>query len=188
MQFKTLIYYAFFITFFICSSCKKDKSPTPIEPTPNGDQLPPITQSGANTFGCLVNGKVWIPKGASCGTKPNPNLVYDIGFNGKPYLDVKTNHFVSCISKGFMNISFGSLDHLGTYYYPTDFDFSSGWPDITGNCATIAFDTTIKKWGNGIITRLDVPNRIISGTFDCKYKTLLCDTVFITDGRFDIKF
>jgi len=26
------------------------------------DQLPPITQTGANTFGAIVNGKVFIPK------------------------------------------------------------------------------------------------------------------------------
>lgn len=29
------------------------------------DQLPPITQTGANTAGCLVNGKVLIPKNGS---------------------------------------------------------------------------------------------------------------------------
>ncbi|MBS1947911.1 MAG: hypothetical protein JST47_09105 [Bacteroidetes bacterium] len=33
-------------------SCKKSVA----EP-----QLPPITQTGANTFGCKVNGKVWVP-------------------------------------------------------------------------------------------------------------------------------
>jgi len=27
-------------------------------------QLPPITTTGANTFGCLVNGEVWLPKGS----------------------------------------------------------------------------------------------------------------------------
>jgi len=25
------------------------------------DQLPPITTIGANTFGCLINGNVWLP-------------------------------------------------------------------------------------------------------------------------------
>jgi len=24
-------------------------------------ELPPITQEGANTFGCLINGEVWLP-------------------------------------------------------------------------------------------------------------------------------
>ncbi|MCW3074373.1 MAG: hypothetical protein JWP69_1442 [Flaviaesturariibacter sp.] len=44
-------------------SCKKDK---------DNDKLPPITQNGANTFGCLVNGKVWLPKGYSTNGAPNP--------------------------------------------------------------------------------------------------------------------
>jgi hypothetical protein len=172
----------------IFAACKKDKTTTPIEPTPTGDQLPAITQTGANTFGCLINGKVWIPKGSSCGTKPNPHIIYDLGFNGKPYLDIKTGHFVNCNPQGFVNISFGNLDHLGFYNYPLDFDFSTGWPEVLNNCFTPALDSTVKKWGNGIITKLDIPNHIISGTFNCKFKTLQCDTVFITDGRFDIKF
>ena len=41
------------------SSCNKNEIP----PTDNPPQLPPETQTGANTFGCLVNGKVWLPKG-----------------------------------------------------------------------------------------------------------------------------
>jgi hypothetical protein len=44
------------ITFFNCSN-----SDDPIEQ----DQLPPITQTGANTFGCVVNGEVLIPKDAT---------------------------------------------------------------------------------------------------------------------------
>ena len=29
--------------------------------------LPSATQTGANTFGCLVNGQVWTPKGNNSG-------------------------------------------------------------------------------------------------------------------------
>jgi len=38
-------------------SCKKEKEKDPLS------QLPPETQTGANTFGCLVNGKVFTPGG-----------------------------------------------------------------------------------------------------------------------------
>ena len=50
----------FLITSFVLliSSCKKSKPSNPI------DQLPPETQTGANTFGCLVNGEVFKPGGA----------------------------------------------------------------------------------------------------------------------------
>ena len=38
------------------------------------------------------------------------------------------------------------------------------------------------------INKSQIPNRIISGTFACVFKNSFCDTVRITDGRFDIKF
>lgn len=38
------------------SQCKKH-DPDPV------DQLPPATQTGANTFGCLLNGQLWTPSG-----------------------------------------------------------------------------------------------------------------------------
>lgn len=45
------------------SSCKDDDD-TPTNPV---DQLPPATQTGENTFGCLLDGEVFIPSG---GTNP----------------------------------------------------------------------------------------------------------------------
>jgi hypothetical protein len=167
----------------IFAACKKDKNTT--DPA---DQLPPATQTGANTFGCLVNGKVYVPAGYTGTTKPNPHVIYEIGLNGSPTLTINADKYDnSYINKGYFFFSIGNLNHLGNYFYPNDVNFLMGWLEQIGNCGTPSFDTTVKKWG-GIITKLDIPNRIISGTFDCKYKTLQCDTVFITDGRFDIKF
>ena len=34
------------------------------------DQLPPATQTGANTFGCLINGEPFTPKGRLFGQVP----------------------------------------------------------------------------------------------------------------------
>ena len=61
-------------------------------------KLPPITQTGANTFGCLVNGKAYIPSGND-GWFPNFDVIpdpidssltvdtYHMNFNGqKVYL------------------------------------------------------------------------------------------------------
>ena len=50
----------FLLLSFIAISCSKDNS---IE-TP-ADQLPPITTTGANTAGCIINGKILIPKNGS---------------------------------------------------------------------------------------------------------------------------
>lgn len=42
----------------LSSGCRKNKPVNPI------DQLPPETQTGANTFGCLVDGEIFKPGGA----------------------------------------------------------------------------------------------------------------------------
>lgn len=162
------------------ASCKKDKA--------SEDQLPPATQTGANTFGCLVNGKVFVSKGYDGTSRPNPYLQYDIGFDGKPYFNIKATHFSNNNYVGEIFIAFGSVMSTGNYPVPDYFNFSVGWFNTIGDCGTMTFDTTLKKWGGGLITTLDIPNRIISGTFDFKYKTMRCDTVRITNGRFDIKF
>ncbi|GAA4504102.1 hypothetical protein GCM10023172_29960 [Hymenobacter ginsengisoli] len=41
------------------SQCKKNDS-SPAKPE---DQLPPATQTGQHTFGCLLNGQPWTPAG-----------------------------------------------------------------------------------------------------------------------------
>jgi len=46
-------------TILLSLRCRKDKTANPV------DQLPPLTTVGANTFGCLVNGSAFLPKGAS---------------------------------------------------------------------------------------------------------------------------
>ena len=55
MKFRTTLYLLISVL-LSASHCKKDKTPE--------DQLPPETQTGAGTFGCLVNGNVFIPKGS----------------------------------------------------------------------------------------------------------------------------
>jgi hypothetical protein len=65
------------VALLLFSTCKKD------------DGLPPATQEGKNTFGCKVDGKVWIPNGGPgfMGAKPIEGgftVIYDtperIGF------------------------------------------------------------------------------------------------------------
>jgi hypothetical protein len=52
---RKLLLYLCLATLTQCSKCKDD--PIPV------NQLPPATQTGAGTFGCLVNGQAWMPKG-----------------------------------------------------------------------------------------------------------------------------
>lgn len=138
------------------ASCKKDKA--------SEDQLPPATQSGANTFGCLVNGKVFEPKGYDGTGRPNPHVQYDYDLNGQPYLTIDVLHYLNGNSNGNLYIGFGNLTHTGAYLVPIDFTFLVGW-NILGNCNTPPFDSTLQRWGSGVITKLDIPNQIIAGHF-----------------------
>lgn len=181
MKYTFVFIYLFtFLIFSTTLSCKKE--------SPN-KQLPAITQSGANTFGCFVNGKAYIPYGYNGTGTPNPRTQFDIGLNGLPYfgivaMQLNKNHE----SEGLVQVSFRNLIGIGNYNVPNDFNFSVGWNKIIGrNCGMITFDSTIQKWGGGTITKYDLTNGIISGTFNFKYKTLTCDTVYVTDGRFDYK-
>lgn len=174
---KTLLLVLFAATLF--SGCKKDKSE---------DQLPPATQIGANTFGCKINGKVFVPKGYDGTGRPNPHIVYDYDLNGQPYLFIETHRYKENNSIAGIDITFFGLNNVGNYFFNNYFRLSGGSQEVLGTCGISIIDTTIKRWGGGYITKLDIPNRIISGTFDCKFKRPDCDTTYITDGRFDIRF
>ncbi len=166
---------------FSFAQCRKDKDN-------QKDELPPITQTGANTFGCLVNGKVFIPKGYNGTGTPNPKVRFDVGLNGLPYLQIESEQLnYDHKSEGYIIVSFANITATGIYDLPT-FNFLIGWEKVLHNCFTPAFDSSLNKLGSGIITRYDKVDRIISGTFDCKFKGQNCDTVYITQGRFDFKF
>ncbi len=163
----------------IFASCTKDKQ--------SEDQLPPATQTGAGTFGCKINGKVYVPKGSSGTGRPNPHIQYDYDLNGNPYLSIETFQYPTSNKTGLL-IAFRNLAIIGYYPVSDSFRFDFGWPDVIQNCGNSSSDINVLKWGGGNITKLDITNRIISGTFDFKVKNTTCDTVYITNGRFDIKF
>ena len=56
------------------TACNKDDSFPP--GTSEIDKLPPLTTVGANTVGCLVNGKAFLPFGNLPGFGSNPRCDY----------------------------------------------------------------------------------------------------------------
>ena len=52
-----------------CNDKESDPDPIPSPPVTE-EQLPPITTTGAGTFGCKVNGKVWVAKSNKTGWPP----------------------------------------------------------------------------------------------------------------------
>ncbi len=155
---------------------RKDPSPA--------DQLPPATQTGANTFGCLVNGQPWTPQGYN-GTS-NYSIDYDPGINGGIF-DLQTYRYPD-ESKYFQNIALDVSANLqvGTYSFRSPQHTRAVFQDGKINCYWSSRDSATTYWqGSLTITRLDKVQGIISGTFAFTLYKPGCDSVRVTQGRFD---
>ncbi|MDX1906375.1 MAG: DUF6252 family protein [Bacteroidia bacterium] len=144
-----------------------------------GPNLPRETQEGANTFGCRVDGEVWLPN--------NPVFPYistssSFG-DGTMFVDADDRKGETSISIHFYKKIFSdstySLFHNGAdkwvYYYANNTFY---YPDS-------------QQAGYLMITRLDTLELgIVSGTFsfDAVNENDSTDVIHITDGRFDLKF
>lgn len=169
------------IIFFSIASCKKHKSDNPI------DQLPPATQTGANTLGFLLNGVPWTPKGWSGGTT-NLSLYFDPSYRGGTF-NIATYRLLSQDNKQSFAIALDSFQIAGDFYLSENSNLKVVFIDRIKSCTIDAFDTSVYRDGKLIITKLDRQNQIISGTFDFTLYSSSCgDTIKITNGRFDMKF
>ena len=144
----------------------KDKNPEP--------QLPPETQTGANTFGCRVTGQVWTYKPST-----NPGHIgLDADYSGGGmYVLAKRGDTAIKI-----DFSSGGITQLGEYMLYTD---SS---EIYYAVNPVPYYTDSVTNGILTMTRIDTVNSILSGRFYFTGISYLGDTVRITDGRFDVKF
>ncbi len=157
--------------------CQK-KDPTPEE------QLPPDTQTGANTFGCLVNGQAWTPKGNN-GTS-NYSVSYDTGINGGIF-SLQTYRYPDA-SNAFQSIALDVSSNLqvGSYSFRSPQRTRAVFNDTKIRCYWSSADSaTTYRRGTLIITRLDRQAGIVSGTFSFTLYKPGCDSIRVTKGRFD---
>jgi len=180
---RRLPLYALLLVLTQCSKCKND--PTPTKPE---DQLPAATQTGANTFGCLLNGQVWLPSG-SIGTNDSFRVTYDPTYaNGS--LQIRVFKVIpNYLDPQYFFISGATMNKIGTY--PIDYQICgvAYYTEKRDACQeysrSSSLGTTVR--GQLTITRLDMRAGIISGTFDFTLAQTGCDTLKITQGRFDKK-
>jgi hypothetical protein len=156
-----------------------DKDPDPKSPQTEEEKLPPPTQEGKMTFGCLVDGKAWIPK---AGIIPPPISVSYNEITGQFGISVRRN-----LDNGlFQMLSVGNtFSNTGPY----QLGFEEGmWADTI--CSTPTDLNTYRNFNGDIeITQVDFNSGIISGVFKFDAVGDRCaDTVKITKGRFDIKY
>lgn len=169
------------------SSCEKEEL-SPLE------QLPAATQEGKNTFGCLVNGQVFVPTGQlGFGIPPYSWYYQQLT---QDYNPVKGYMFRVSASdwKGQNKPSIG----LGTYslelkegtVYPL------GEPSVVGKAygeyTKIApvglenYSIVSPLTGEMRITKFDKQKRIVSGTFWFDAVNAAGEKVEVREGRFDM--
>jgi hypothetical protein len=150
-------------------------------------QLPPETQTGANTFGCLLNGKVWLPEGFRGPlVSPNFEVVYDPTYK-EGWLSVNAFQYLDNETIG-IGISGASIAQIGTYPLNKPVveparaaGYSSNACEYLGNLQGVYCN------GSLTITRLDMQQGIVSGRFEFVLAKQGCDTIKVTQGRFDKK-
>jgi Family of unknown function (DUF6252) len=171
-----LLLYSALLLLTQCSKCKDNPEPV--------DQLPPATQEGRNTFGCLLNGQAWTPRGNE-------------GFSNFT-VDYDPTHAQGTLSVAATRIRSATNDHQtlglfsdsirtpGTYVLQTRGRHGAGMVDLRTGCQYYSTDPIYCR-GRLTITRLDQQAGIVSGTFAFVLAKPGCDTVRVTEGRFDKK-
>lgn len=172
-----------FLTFLtLCLfSCDRDR-----DKNSNPNVLPEATQSGKNTAGALVDGKVWVattefvsPDGTFCEKSGN---FYDIRLDFRKVANRSINRI-------YIKAQIENLELNKTYELNQNPDSGFNFIFYTNN-EGISYSTqpTSNYTGKIKITRLDLQNQIVSGTFEFKAVDNNDNVVNVTDGRFDKKF
>jgi len=163
---------------------KGDDKPNGNNNSNQKETLPPATQTGEGTFGCKVNGEVWVPK--------TPPLTPSV------HADYFEDEFFISANKKLKNEGFKSSFHLdidSEFNGENQYKLSSKktkiygrYGDAENNC-----DYLTDSMNTGIltITHFDSAKRIVAGRFHftAVIKQGKCekDTIRVTEGRFDIQ-
>jgi len=173
-----------------CDWFKKHEDNTPKTPE---QMLPPITQTGAKTFGCLINGELMLAIN-KCRTCPsNPNFDPTLGLQISAYMDTS-----STAARFFVSLDFDDIGGTGIYSLDTIakpkrelrirnsvrvYKYSNpSYMFSTIDTGTFCQgELIISKWQRG-------PNPYVSGTFwfDLYNPAQYTDTVHVRSGRFDV--
>ena len=170
------------ITFFTFSQCKKDKN--------KNLELPPETNTGAMTFGCKVNGKVFVPQDGN--GKPGLFVQY-INYGDVPdggwHLNIPASDFQSNPING-VNIETDSLllQEGINYEFKTTKGNANAFYQTAFDRGVLVYPKLDNDLGSVFIKKHDKINRILSGTFSFTGTNSNGEKVNITEGRFDIRY
>lgn len=178
---------------WLYASCKKDELDRDCLP-----DLPCASQYGANTFGCYINGKPWVAHIAHYILDPTLTRPVDAIYDEQGYRLDKTNLFhikarkVDSTGYDFWSINITPLPDTLTINQQTPKVFDrlkveANLPNVYGESKRFIIDTLSDHRIS--ITKIDTKKMVIAATFDFRmiskdYK----DTIYISKGRFDVKY
>lgn len=167
----------FIILFLVVIACHGDDD----NPVAQIDLLPPATQTGENTFGCLLDGEAFLP-----GNTQNPlDCVYQF-VGGEYYFSLQCNRRIDSYlvrlgcgteklqiyeSQTYNLEQKSEGNAYGKYFFETSLNY-----------------TTQMETGEMTITKLDLENNVVSGTFWYDIKDQDGVVHKIREGRFDMQF
>jgi hypothetical protein len=163
-----------------CRFAYKQEDPQPAK------VLPPATEQGLNTLGFLVNDTVWLPQGHW--TRDRMGGGYAFG----AFRVFST--YVALNGKGHQTFGMTVGDaRSGAGKYPlyVPLGVTLGWRISRASFSRgiRSYETDAKHPGTVTITRLDLVQRIVSGTFEFTAMDRVSgDSVRITQGRFDLQY
>jgi hypothetical protein len=161
-------------------SCKKEVT-----------ELPPATQTGANTFGCRIDGDIWTPqKNAVFGSA----AILEARQQPDKDLFINARNFASSPTETEFEIFIKNMNATGTYNINTTMS-------APGTGASYIYYVKrninpVNEWltsatysGTVTITTYDTVQRFVSGTFQLQAINLYNapQPIAVTEGRFDVK-
>jgi len=161
------------------------------------ENLPPATQTGANTFGCLVNGKAFVSSKETYRSRDIPSsLIYPLTLT-KRYSEGGVVNNIRIEGRSFGTNKTGDIyiyiyDELSVEEKSYSTDVAEGFSSFRPNYSFMsvihsgAIYYSQENSGSITLTRVDYENRIYSGTFSAELKHEDGRTIKITEGRFDI--
>ena len=198
-MFKHIFYAVLLFISATTSQCSKTTTAVPDDP----NALPPETQTGANTYACKINGVVWKYRDHEYkifSQRSNTILSFHLEENGGTIslagIRYETNDEASSelgISASYLNQNRSTnlssdKKKFSLAYTNYNTTVNGCYEFVTTYLSDPSYPANIFQEGKLTVTKLDTVAHIISGTFSCSILHTGCDTLKITDGRFDFKY
>lgn len=170
----------------LSASCKKEKTGLAA--------LPPATQEGKKTFGCLINGKAFVAQSKPFTTPPVPGVTCQYGYIDN---DISKGHNFSIYGSdnkvsqkpdapSSVLVYVNKIDiQQGTTYQLQDQKDSGAYAEYH---TYLLIDDYTSLIGELTFTNFDEINHIASGTFWFDTTNDKGEKIEIREGRFDAKF